>query len=258
MTERRDPLTTGRSPPAAAYSITNNGRAPTTAGNLKAVGLPCPSLAPDAARTESRLNAAAHFFRDYVTRVQAILSAMDPAPVGELVDALLAVRAHGGTVWTCGNGGSASTAEHFASDLVGTLRLSANPFRAICLSSNIAAFSAAANDYGYENAFSRQLDGRITSHDLLVAISASGNSPNVLSAVEYARRAGARVAGLTGFDGGLLRERADIAIHVPSEHGEYGPCEDLHMVVKHGVTMYLDRLLSGGDDPRLARIEPAA
>lgn len=235
---------------------TNNGRAPSTTGNLRPEGLPCPANAPDAARTESPLNAAAHFFREYASRVQAILSAMDPAPVGDLVDALLAVRASGGTVWTCGNGGSASTAEHFASDLVGTLRLSTNPFRAVCLSSNIAAFSAAANDYGYDHAFARQLDGRITGSDLLVAISASGNSPNILAAVETAQRAGARVAGLTGFDGGLLKGRADIAIHVPSERGEYGPCEDLHMVVKHGVTMYLDRLLSGGHDPRLARAEP--
>jgi D-sedoheptulose 7-phosphate isomerase len=137
-------------------------------------------------------------------------------------------------VFFIGNGGSAATASHFANDIaIGTRTGDAKPFRAMALTDNVAVLTALANDNGYDSIFVDQLKVHLRDGDALVAISASGNSPNVIAAVEYARSRGAKVVGLTGFDGGKLRTLSDIAIHAQTAKGEYGPVEDLHMVVDH-------------------------
>ena len=193
---------------------------------------------------------ATQFAQRYLDRLRDVLSEVDPGRIAALIDQLLATREAGGTVYVCGNGGSSATAQHLASDLLITVRSRERPFRAICLSDNVAAFSAVANDYGYESVFSLPLTGRIGRSDLLVVISASGNSPNILAALRAAHAAGAATCALLGFDGGAARDLADVVVHVPTALGEYGPAEDLHAVVKHIVAAYLTARLADAEDPR--------
>ena len=112
-------------------------------------------------------------------------------------------------------------------------------FRAISLTDNVALMTAIANDDGYENVFTGQMRDLFKKGDMLVAISASGNSPNVLAAAKVAHELGGEVVGITGFDGGELRRLSDCVVHVPSEKGEYGPVEDVHMILDHLLTSYL-------------------
>jgi D-sedoheptulose 7-phosphate isomerase len=99
--------------------------------------------------------------------------------------------------------------------------------------------TAIANDHGYEEIFVKQLHAHMDAGDLVVAISVSGNSPNVVAAVEWAREHGARTVGLTGFDGGRLRGLVDVSVHVPTDRGEYGPAEDVHMIFDHLLGTFL-------------------
>ena len=107
------------------------------------------------------------------------------------------------------------------------------------LPANAAVLTCLANDEGYDRMFVDQLKVHMRDGDSLVAISASGNSPNVIEAVDYARSRGATVVGLTGFDGGTLRGKSDISLHVQTARGEYGPVEDIHMIFDHIVGSYL-------------------
>ena len=143
-----------------------------------------------------------------------------------------------------GNGGSAASASHWVNDLT---RWRAKPFRAISLVDNAAIVTAYANDEGFEHIFRMQLQNLMTPGDAVVAISASGNSPNLVSALDYANAVGGVTIGLTGFSGGALREIANSGVHVPSEIGEYGPVEDAHMILGHLVTERLWVLFAGAE-----------
>ncbi|MEW6406212.1 MAG: SIS domain-containing protein, partial [Chloroflexota bacterium] len=138
----------------------------------------------------------------------------------------------GSQVFILGNGGSASTASHFVCDLAKNTRQEGLPhFRVIGLTDNMAAFSAFANDEGYENVFSQQLVSLVRPKDIVIAISASGNSKNVINAAEAAHRYEATVIGFTGFDGGCLRQLVDINVHVNSNIIEH--VEDIHLMLEH-------------------------
>ena len=156
---------------------------------------------------------------------------------------LEAARLQGRTIFIVGNGGSAATASHFACDLaLGPRSSGGKAYRAISLGDNNALITAAGNDLGYETVFSEQLKTLLAPDDLVLAISASGNSPNIIEAVEYANHIGAMTIGLTGFDGGRLRHIAAEHIHISTPKGDYGPVEDLHLVVNHLISSYLVRL----------------
>jgi len=181
---------------------------------------------------------AKSYARGYFSYLTTIFEKMDENAISQFVDALIGAQKTGKTIFFIGNGGSAATATHFSNDIqIGTR--CTPPFRAISLTDNTAVLTAIGNDYGYEEIFSKQLEKLMNPGDLLVAISASGNSPNIVRAVKLAKERGNTVVGLTGFDGGALRELSDIRIHVPSNKGEYGPVEDLHMVIDHLVGSYL-------------------
>lgn len=176
----------------------------------------------------------------YLRYLAGLLERIDAKAIAAFIELLRETRERGSTVFFLGNGGSAATASHFANDIsVGTQRAGGKPFRAVSLTDNVAVITAIGNDEGYDRIFVDQLRAHLRDGDAVVAISASGNSPNVVAAVDYARNQGATVCALTGFDGGKLKPLADIAIHVPTEKGEYGPVEDLHMVVDHLVSTYL-------------------
>lgn len=176
----------------------------------------------------------------YLRYIGALAATLDADAIAEFIGLLEEARRTGHTVFFIGNGGSAATASHFANDIsIGTRTGDDKPFRAVSLTDNVAVMTAIANDEGYEHLFVDQLKVHMRDGDALVAISASGNSPNLIAAVDYAKLRGARVVGLSGFDGGKLRELSDISIHVATARGEYGPVEDLHMVVDHLVGSYL-------------------
>lgn len=182
---------------------------------------------------------AAEFARGYLDYVAEIAAQLDTGAIAAFVDVLLAARERGARIFFLGNGGSAATASHFALDLAVGCKSWDKPFRAVALTDNSALVTALANDFGYDTVFVRQLQTQLHAGDVVVAISASGNSPNVLAAVEYANDQGAVTVGLTGFDGGELADAAQHIVHVATNRGEYGPVEDVHLILDHLVVAYL-------------------
>jgi D-sedoheptulose 7-phosphate isomerase len=140
-------------------------------------------------------------------------------------------------VFTLGNGGSASTASHIAADLSkNTIAPNMRRFRISSLNDNTAILTALANDLGYENVFSEQLQNLIRPGDLLIAVSASGNSPNVVKAIRYAQSRSAESVGILGFDGGQAAQIVDLSIVV--ESSDYGVVEDTHLIINHILVEY--------------------
>lgn len=181
---------------------------------------------------------------EYLERLRGHLDGL-AEPGDRLVEVLFETYRHGRTVFLCGNGGSAAAASHFGQDLAkGTLEKpdAQRRFRVVPLTDNVGYITALANDEGFETIFEHQLRGLGRSGDLLVAISGSGNSANVLHAVEYARSIGMRTVAVTGFDGGRLREMADVSVHVPVH--DMGMAEALHGVVFHAAMSRLRQLVS--------------
>jgi D-sedoheptulose 7-phosphate isomerase len=179
---------------------------------------------------------AADFADGYLGYLSQVFARIDREAVAQFVEALERARGEGATVFFCGNGGSAATASHFQNDLT---RWRTDPMKVVSLTDNVAVITALSNDYGYDQIFVMQLEPLLAEGDVVVAISASGNSPNVVQAIEFANERKAVTVGLTGFDGGRLGELCEIHVHVPSARGEYGPVEDAHMVLDHLVMSYL-------------------
>jgi D-sedoheptulose 7-phosphate isomerase len=172
------------------------------------------------------------FIQEYISTLQLTMDQLPRQSIAEVIDLLQQARRKGSQVFILGNGGSASTASHFACDLAKNTRQEGLPhFRVIGLTDNMAMFSALANDEGYENVFSEQLASLVRPGDIVIAISASGNSKNVIRAAEMAHKHDAIVVGFTGFDGGHLRQLANINIHVNSHTIEH--VEDVHLMLEH-------------------------
>jgi D-sedoheptulose 7-phosphate isomerase len=186
------------------------------------------------------------FARGYLEYLQEVLRRIDPAEIGRLIRTLLDARERSAMIFFIGNGGSAATASHFANDLsIGTNEYE-KPFRAVSLTDNVPVITAIGNDFGYEEIFVRQLRALAKSGDVLIGISASGNSPNLLKAFEYANSIGIRTVAITAFDGGRMRALATQGVHVPTDLKEYGPAEDAHLVLDHLVSAYLMRYVRQG------------
>lgn len=168
---------------------------------------------------------------EYLTGLKSTFDKLDVVDIQRAIDLINNRRYCRKKIFTLGNGGSASTASHFACDLAKNAYDTDYPFKAICLADNLPSITAYANDEGYENVFVGQLKRLLEPKDIVFAISASGNSPNVVAAVQYTKDKGHSVIGLTGFDGGKLRQLADINIHVDSNVIEQ--VEDVHLMVCH-------------------------
>jgi D-sedoheptulose 7-phosphate isomerase len=179
------------------------------------------------------------FSRAYLDHLTQVISKVDVKEIAQFIEELQAARERNSTIYFIGNGGSAATASHFVNDISIGIKSWDKPYKALCLSDNIPGLTAIANDYGYENIFILPLKTHFKKSDLLVAISASGNSLNIIKAVEYANSLGAMTIGLTGFEGGKLRSISKISVHVPTQTGEFGPVEDVHMILDHLVHAYL-------------------
>lgn len=176
--------------------------------------------------------------RKYILDLEDTLGQLPDESIDEVIGILHSARFDRRQIFVMGNGGSASTASHLACDLGKNTRQEGWPnFRVIGLSDNMAIFSALANDEGYQSVFVQQLENLLQPGDIVLAISASGNSPNVLRAVEFANSAGARTIGFTGFDGGKLGPMVEINLHVPSHNIEQ--VEDIHLMLEHIMTRAL-------------------
>ena len=172
---------------------------------------------------------------DHISAVRDVLLRVDVAAVERVVEIILEAYRRGRHVYVLGNGGSASTASHFACDLSkATIVEGRARLRVTSLTDNVALLTAWANDTSYENVFAEQLSNLVNAGDVVVAISASGNSPNVLAAVETGRARGAITVAIVGFTGGLLQPAVDAAVYVPSD--SYGVVEDCHLVLEHAIT----------------------
>jgi D-sedoheptulose 7-phosphate isomerase len=169
---------------------------------------------------------------DYLTELKQVLDDLPRERFDEIVDRLMEAYEADRQIFVIGNGGSASTASHFACDINKGVSLGRDKkFKVICLNDNIPTMLAYANDLSYEDVFVEQLKNFLTPDDTLLALSGSGNSPNVIKAVAYANELGACTLGLTGFEGGELGRIASTALVVPSN--DMQKIEDLHMIVVH-------------------------
>lgn len=183
----------------------------------------------------------------YILELQNTLMQLPTARIQEAIDLLVEARTERRQVFIMGNGGSASTASHFVCDLAKNTRNPELPnFRVIGLTDNMAIFSALANDEGYENVFAQQLASFVEADDIVIGISASGNSANVLNAIELGNKVGARTIGMTGFDGGQLRKMVDIDIHIPSDCIEH--VEDIHLMLEHLICKAIKEMAAGETD----------
>ena len=172
------------------------------------------------------------YLQKYISTLQGTMDGLSQPLISDVIHVLQRARMRGSQVFIMGNGGSASTASHFVCDLAKNTRCEGLPhFRAIGLTDNMEIFSAYANDEGYENVFSQQLVNLIRPDDIVIAISASGNSKNVVNAVEEAKKYGVTTIGFTGFSGGRLGQIVDIQIHVDSDIIEH--VEDIHLMLEH-------------------------
>lgn len=181
-----------------------------------------------------------HVVRNYLAVFQAVTGRLDIELLAEAVALIRAARDSGSTIFVAGNGGSAAIATHFVNDLGKATKQSRRaPMRVMCLSDNTSWLTALANDEGYERVFTGQLENFARPGDLLVVISSSGNSPNVVAVVELAQRSGMGTIGLTGFDGGAVKSRVDVSLWLESEKGAYGPVETAHALLCDLITTCL-------------------
>ena len=182
------------------------------------------------------------FVTDYLSRLKVILDQVDPNIISDIIDALEQTIDDKSRIYIIGNGGSSATASHMVNDLgSGLRRRDIINFDVVSLGDNSPVVTAIANDIGYENIFYMQMKGLINSSDLVIAISCSGDSPNILKAVDYAQSSGCKVIGITGFDGGRLKVLSDINFHIDAPKNEYGLVEDAHMILDHIIYSYYNQ-----------------
>jgi D-sedoheptulose 7-phosphate isomerase len=179
------------------------------------------------------------FVADYLSRLKLILDNVNPDAISDIVAALEQTIVDKSRIYIIGNGGSSATASHMVNDLgAGLRRRNIINFDVVSLGDNSPVVSAIANDIGYENIFYMQMKGLIKPNDILIAISCSGDSPNIIKSADYAKDLGCKIIGITGFEGGYLKSISDISFHVPAPKNEYGLVEDTHMILDHIIYSY--------------------
>jgi D-sedoheptulose 7-phosphate isomerase len=179
-----------------------------------------------------------------LTRLASVVGQVDGEALSEVIEYILEARATGRRVYVMGNGGSSATASHFVCDLVKTAQVAGlAPIRAFALADNVPLVTAWANDHAYERIFAEQINALVEDGDVVVGISASGNSPNIVAGLIAAREKGAHTIALVGFDGGDARDLADVAVHVDCH--DYGLVEDTHAALGHAIAAALRAALLG-------------
>ena len=180
----------------------------------------------------------------YIENEIEVLRTLDVNALNDVLNLLERTLESENMIYIMGNGGSAATASHFQNDFnKGVSEYTEKKFRFLCLNDNVPTVMAIANDIGYDEIFRFQLRGKLRPGDVVIGISGSGNSKNVLNAAEYAKECGNDVVGITGFGGGKLRELADYNLHVPVNSMQI--TEDIHMVFDHLMMSIFYRELCG-------------
>jgi len=199
--------------------------------------------APPVAGTAAKFPAvpyasASAYFGAYADEAARAVRSIAPAALDRAAAILLEAYTRGAAVFACGNGGSAAIANHLQCDHVKGVRTGTDlASRVVSLSANIELLTAIANDMAYEDVFAYQLQSQSGPGDVLIAVSSSGRSPNIVQALRWARDHDLRTIALTGFDGGDAKEVAEVTIHVGG--GNYGIVEDLHQAIMHALAQYI-------------------
>lgn len=176
----------------------------------------------------------------YCQHIASLVQSLDTQAIAELI-ALVEKAAEGDdTIFLVGNGGGASVATQYVLDIGADTVVEGQPgLRVMSLSDNASSITALGNDVGFDAIFERQLMANMREGDLVILMSVSGNSPNVVRAAEYANAHGGVTVGCTGITGGKLKELSQLSIHTPSTADEYGPVEDMYSVIMHALAGYL-------------------
>jgi D-sedoheptulose 7-phosphate isomerase len=178
------------------------------------------------------------YMKDYAANLQAAISAVDPREMERAIRLIADVRLREGQIFVAGNGGSAAISDHLCCDWTkGTDHPGILPLRTHSLSCNTAVVTALANDFSYQEVFSAQLKYAAKPNDLVILISSSGNSPNVVEAAQWARQNNIPVISLVGFEGGKLRNTSDVVLFVPFHN--YGIVEDSHQALMHVIAQFV-------------------
>lgn len=192
------------------------------------------------------VGALQRFAREYLERLSSSLDSIDSNDLDRVARMLIRARNERRSIFICGNGGSAARASHFASDLNRLQSDGSARFRAIALTDNLSLITALANDEAYSQIFVRQLENLLNAGDMVMAFTCSGNSENVVAAVDFARRQGATTVGVLGGDGGRLKALVDFHVQVDDAHCEVA--EDAHAVICHILISYLSQLSISAQD----------
>lgn len=176
-------------------------------------------------------------FDDYQKRLSFLLENVSNNEIDQIICEINSLSSRFGKLFVAGNGGSAATSLHFATDLRIVSRRRGVLTNVECLAANISSITAIGNDNSFDDIFVEQISGRLTADDIIFVISVSGNSPNLVNLVDYATKSGAKSIGLLGSDGGILKTKLDFSCHVKSEMKEYGPVEDIHLAICHFISL---------------------
>jgi len=188
----------------------------------------------------SSSDSAAGYMARYSDLMATMVKSLDPDKCAELATLVERCAENRKTIFVMANGGSSAVASHFVNDMsVNSIVAGRRGFRVVSLTDNVESITAVANDSGYENIFSYQLQCMMEPGDLVIGLSVSGNSENIIRAIEYANAHDADTVGICGFDGGRLASASRLLLHFPSSRDEYGPVEDMFSVVFHAVSGYL-------------------
>jgi D-sedoheptulose 7-phosphate isomerase len=185
-------------------------------------------------------------FNEYFERVSVTLQNIDTNAIIALVQLLLKAKENSNNIFIFGNGGSGATASHVTGDFLKGISYGLDKrFRVQCLNDNISGILAIANDLSYEEIFIEQLKAFLKRDDVVIGISGSGNSMNVVKAMEFAKSAGAKIVAFCGYKGGKIKDIADITIHAPINDMEI--TEDIHIVIFHAIKQMIMKELKGDD-----------
>ena len=181
---------------------------------------------------------AASYFDAYTEEMSRAAKSIEPSVLDRAATILVQAYQRGARTFSCGNGGSASIANHMQCDHQKGIRTATDLSpQVLSLSANVELLTAIANDTGYENVFVYQLQSQADPGDVLVTVSSSGRSPNIVRALTWARDRGLRTIAITGFDGGTARAAAEVSVHVDCTN--YGIVEDLHQAIMHALAQYI-------------------
>ena len=186
-----------------------------------------------------RKESLSEYVKDYRQRLFDLFDSIDIDVLEQLITTIIEAFKNRNTLYIAGNGGSAATASHMQADFCFFVRYFSN-FRpkVRALTDNIPLMTAIGNDNSFDDVFVEQMKGNFEEGDVLLAISASGNSPNVVKATQFAKQLGGKTISFVGFTGGKLKDISDVALYTPNAEGDYGPIEDLHMILDHLIVNY--------------------